>query len=273
MTASIVIYNNPLSMLQKTIASVLGSLLIKKLYLIDNSSTDTLKQLASLDLRIVYLHNPSNPGFGTAHNIAIKKSIIGGSKYHLVLNPDIYFDSSILEEMRNYMDKHLDTGLLMPKVLYPDGELQKLCKLLPTPLDLFARRFIPIKSIVDSINRKYELSFFNYKEVAEIPFLSGCFMFLRTDVLKRDCLFDENFFMYLEDADLSRRISKISKIKYYPYVNIYHEYQRGAHKNKKLLWFFIRSVFTYFGKYGWFFDREREAINTKALNNLGYYKK
>lgn len=273
MTASIVLYNNPLSMLQKTITSVLGSSLIKKLYLIDNSPTDMLKQLASSDLRIVYLHNPSNPGFGAAHNIAIKKSIFSGSRYHLVLNPDIYFDSTILDEMQSYMDKHLDTGLLMPKVLYPNGELQKLCKLLPTPLDLFARRFILIKSIVDKINNRYELGFFNYEEVAEVPFLSGCFMFLRVDILKRDCLFDEAFFMYLEDADLSRRISRISKIKYYPYVNIYHEYQRGAHKNKKLLWFFIRSVFTYFSKYGWLFDYERKSINERALNRLGYYKK
>lgn len=68
-------------------------------------------------------------------------------------------------------------------VLYPNGE-QPLCKLLPSSLDLFARRFIPIKSYVEKINTRYELSFFNYNEIVEIPFLSGCFMFLRTNILE-----------------------------------------------------------------------------------------
>ena len=177
-----------------------------------------------------------------------------------------------MENLFDYMQSNRDVGHLMPKVLYPDKKLQNLCKLLPTPLDLFARRFIPIKSIVDKINNRYQLDFFNYDEVAEIPFLSGCFMFLRTDVLKQDCLFDENFFMYLEDADLTRRISQVARTIFYPNVFIYHEYQRGAHTSKKLLWFFIKSTFTYFNKYGWFIDDYRKVTNEKTLNKLGYYR-
>ncbi|MDD5052222.1 MAG: glycosyltransferase family 2 protein [Sulfuricurvum sp.] len=270
LTVSIVLYNNPIPMLQKAIQSVLNTSLDVTLYLIDNSPTDELKMLASLDSRIQYLHNPSNPGFGTAHNIAIKRSITYGVKYHLVLNPDVHFERGILEKILAYMDAHLDVGLLMPKVLYPDGELQYIAKLLPTPWDLFARRFIPIKSYLEKLNRRYALTFFDYSSTAEIPFISGCFMFLRTETLSQTGLFDERYFMYLEDADLTRRIGKISKTVLYPHVSIVHEYERGSHKSFELLKTFIRSVFIYFNQYGWFFDNNRKKINRETLQKLGY---
>jgi GT2 family glycosyltransferase len=271
--ASIVLYHNKKDQLIKAINSFLNSSLDAKLYLVDNSSNDELKELSELDDRIEYIYNNVNLGYGAAHNIAMIKSIADSVPYHLVLNPDIYFESGVLEKLFEYMEENKDIGHIMPKILYPNDDLQKLCKLLPSPLDLFARRFIPLKSYVEKINNRYELNFFDYDEIIEIPFLSGCFMFLRTDVLKRNCLFDEDFFMYLEDADLTRRISRISKTVYYPNVKVYHEYQRGAHTSKKLMWIFIKSVFTYFKKYGWFFDKERNKINNQTLKKLGYFKK
>jgi len=271
-SASIVLYQNPISMLQKAIESFLHTSMDVKLYLIDNSPTDALNILSSIDRRIEYIHNPSNPGFGAAHNIALKKSMTDGISYHLVLNPDIYFKHGIVEELMAYMDHNTDVGLLMPKVLYPDGKIQYIARLLPTPWDLFARRFIPIKSYLEKLNRRYELTFFDYSTIAEVPFISGCFMFLRTDTLKKTGAFDERFFMYLEDADLSRRIGMVSKTILYPDVSIYHEYQRGSHRSFKLLLIFIRSVFSYFNKYGWFFDSYRSKINQQALHQLGWRK-
>lgn len=270
--ASIVLYHNHKEQLIKAIKSFLDTTLHVKLYLIDNSTNDQLKELQRIDTRITYIYNNANLGYGAAHNIAMRKSIADGVRYHVVLNPDIYFSTGTIEALYGYMQEHQDVGHAMPRVLYPNEKLQKLCKLLPTPLDLFARRFIPIKAIVDKINYRYEMGFFNYDEIAEVPFLSGCFMFLRVDILKQDCLFDDHFFMYLEDADLTRRISKISKTIYYPYASIYHKYERGAHKNRRLLWIFIKSAFTYFHKYGWLFDRSRKTVNEKTLKKLGYYR-
>jgi GT2 family glycosyltransferase len=270
--ASIVLYQNPISMLQKAIESFLHTSMDVKLYLIDNSPTNALNILSSIDRRIEYIHNPSNPGFGAAHNIALKKSMSEGISYHLVLNPDIYFKHGVVEELTAYMDHNADVGLLMPKVLYPDGKIQYIARLLPTPWDLFARRFIPIKRYLEKLNRRYELTFFDYSTIAEVPFISGCFMFLRTNTLKKTGGFDERFFMYLEDADLSRRIGMVSKTILYPDVSIYHEYQRGSHRSFKLLLIFIRSVFNYFNKYGWFVDSYRSKINQQALYQLGWEK-
>jgi len=102
----------------------------------------------------------------------------------------------------------------------------------------------------------------------EVPYLSGCFMFMRVEVLKKIGLFDERFFMYLEDTDLSRRIHRVSKTIYYPEVSIYHEYGKGSYKNPRLSLYHIKSAFKYFNKYGWFFDKERVRVNTITLKKL-----
>jgi GT2 family glycosyltransferase len=263
---SIVLYHNREEQIKKAIESVLNTDLNITLYLVDNSSTNSLGELERIDKRIVYIFNNSNLGFGKAHNIALKKSIEKNIPYHLVLNPDVYFEKGVLEELYNFMENNKDVGLVMPKILYPDGNIQYLCKLLPTPLDLFGRRFLnfgPFKKIVEKRNEIYELKFTGYDKIMEVPYLSGCFMFIRTEVLKRVGLFDERFFMYLEDTDLSRRIHRVAKTVYYPYVYIYHEYGKGSYKSLKLLYYHIKSAIKYFNKYGWFFDKEREEINRK----------
>ena len=109
------------------------------------------------------------------------------------------------------MDSYPDCGLVMPQILYPNGNIQYLCKLLPTPMDLFGRRFIPIRKYQEKSADRYELHFTGYDKVMEVPSLSGCFMFMRVDILKKVSGFDERFFMYAEDLDLCRRIGEISK--------------------------------------------------------------
>jgi GT2 family glycosyltransferase len=263
--ASIVLYHNKKEQLTKAINSFLNIDLKVKLYLVDNSSNDNLKELAKLDERIEYIFNNANLGYGSAHNIAIRKSVEDGVLYHVVLNPDIYFESGVLEKLLDYMENHQDVGNIIPQVLYPDGEIQYLCKLLPTPTDLILRRFIPLKSWKEKRNETYELRFTEYDKVMNVPSLSGCFMFLRCEVLKDVGLFDENIFMYLEDVDLNRRIHRKYKTIFYPEVSIVHEYGKESYVNKKLLKYHIQSAIYYFNKWGWVFDKERDEINNKCL--------
>lgn len=266
--ASIVVYKNPAKVLKRCVDSILCSGLTAKFYIIDNSPTDELKEFVGGDARTEYIFNPSNSGFGAAHNIAIKNSIKNGVKYHLVLNPDIYFEKGVIKELYNFMENNLDVGLVMPKVLYPDGSVQYLCKLLPTPLDLIRRRFFPASQYLDRKNFLYELRFTGYDKIMDVPYLSGCFMFIRTDALSRVGLFDERFFMYLEDVDISRRIHKCYRTVYYPEVSVFHEYEKGSYKNSKLLIYHFWSAVRYFNKWGYFFDKERREINKKVVEKL-----
>ena len=267
LTASIVVYKNDAEILEKTIRSFLNGTQDSRLYLIDNSPTDTLKHLVT-DPRIVYRFNNKNVGFGAGHN-TILREILSESKYHIILNPDVYFDKHVIQKLYQFVEQHSEIGQAMPKVLYPDGRLQPLCKLLPTPKTLIKRRFLNFyKSSLEKENYRYELRFSGYDKIMDVPFLSGCFMFLRTEALKKVGLFDEQFFLYTEDADLSRRIHKHYRTVYYPQVTIYHYHQRGSYRNFWLMWCNIKSAIRYFNKWGWAYDREREFFNQRTIRQL-----
>jgi GT2 family glycosyltransferase len=267
-TGCIVVYKNDFSVLKEAIDSFLNTKLNVLLILIDNSPTDEIKRWIT-DSRIVYIHNPSNPGFGAAHNIAINSAKKLRSRYHLVLNPDVHFKSGTLEKIVEFMDLNSQVGNLMPKVFYPNGSIQYLCKLLPNPYDWIGRRFNPIKKVVDRRNNFFELRFSGYDKIMEVPYLSGCFMFLNMEVIEKVGVFDENMFMYCEDTDLCRRIiSKGYKCIYFPEADIFHGFEKGSYKSFNLTWIHIKSSIYYFNKWGWFFDKERIRINKNVLEKF-----
>src|SRR5947208_2926037 len=136
-SGSVVLYKSNDSVIL-TIKAFLNTSLPVKLFLVDNSPTDELRNKLSEyvnDERVEYIFNNANIGFGAAHNVAIRK-IIDETPYHLVLNPDISFMPGVLEALYDYMTQHWQVGLVMPKIMYPNGEMQYSCKLLPTPADL-----------------------------------------------------------------------------------------------------------------------------------------
>ena len=117
---------------------------IDSIYVIDNSPSDDLRHyVMSISPKIVYIYGQGNIGYGAGHNIAVNKALEANARYHVVLNPDIQFSYGTIEELAAFADLHPDIGLLMPYVIYPNGECQYLCKLLPTPIDMFGRRLLP----------------------------------------------------------------------------------------------------------------------------------
>lgn len=266
-SCSIVCYQNEPSQIVRTLSSVVASECGIALYLVDNSPQANLASLAR-QFGAIYIHLPHNPGFGTAHNVAIKDAHEKGMTYHLVLNPDIVFTDNVVSTLIDYLEQHKDVGLLMPKVLYPNGSQQHLCKLMPAPLDLLMRRFVPSLNRRSGCLARYELHQSGYDKIMDVPVLSGCFMLMRADVLHETGGFDERFFMYLEDVDLSRRIGRIARTVYFPDVSVIHDYGKGSYKSWELLFQHIRSAILYFNKWGWLFDNERRTINLAALQKI-----
>jgi len=263
-TASIVVYKNDPCLLKRAIDSFLRSTLTGPLTIIDNSPTDELRQSCD-NVNVTYVFNNENLGYGKAHNLAIKQ-YLNQSHYHLVLNPDVSFAHEVIEKLFYFMENNPQAGLAMPKVMAPDGQVQMLCKLLPSPLDLATRRFFPFKDWFKNQNEKYEMKNSGYSNVMNVPFLSGCFMFLRNESLKKAGLFDERFFLYAEDTDLSRRIHRQFETLFYPETEICHVHARGSYKDFGLTFHNIKSAIQYFNKWGWFFDEERTVINERAYN-------
>jgi GT2 family glycosyltransferase len=261
---SVVVYKNPADQVQQAITSFLNTDLKVRLYVVDNSPDDRARCLCT-DPRIVYIFNGDNLGFGTAHNIALRLAMNRAS-YHAILNPDIYFEPGVLEKLIEFAQRHADIGLVMPKILNPDGSIQYLCKRLPSPTDLILRRFLPsalVPFFQDRLER-YELRDQDFSRVLSVPTLSGCFMLISGSALAEVGVFDERYFMYLEDVDLCRRIHQCFKTVYFPEATVYHRNGKGSYREARLLMHHIASAFHYFQKWGWYFDPERDEINQKA---------
>ncbi|MDD4968792.1 MAG: glycosyltransferase [Paludibacter sp.] len=261
---SIVLYNHSLSEICPLIECLRKSTIVSQVFLIDNSPIENpdFKTFGAN-----YHFTGKNLGYGAAHNIAVRQTIEQEIPYHLVINPDISFDPKILSEIEEFMNNNSDIGLLMPKILYPNGEIQYLCKLIPTPFDLIVRRFLP-KSWTQKRIEKFELRSSGYNKVMNVPYLSGCFMFLRTEALKQAGLFDERFFMYPEDIDLTRRIHKHYRTVFYPYATIIHHHAKSSYIDSRMLFIHIYNMIKYFNKWGWIFDKERTKVNRIILMQL-----
>ena len=265
-TASIVLYKTNISELVTAIKSYAPSA-DKLLYLIDNSPEALpLPKEISENEYIFYMFLNSNKGYGAGHNIAIKQAMTNKSDFHFVLNPDIEFDSEIINKIVCFMESNVRVGLLMPQILNTDGSLQYVCKLLPTLTNMFLRGFLSRTKIAEKMNERFELRKTEYNRVIHVPYISGCFMVFRVSVFENVGVFDENIFMNMEDADISRRVASCYETVMYPEVSIIHKWNRESHKSKKMFIQTLKSAIYYFNKYGWFFDSERKRINDEALD-------
>jgi GT2 family glycosyltransferase len=263
-SVSIVVYKNRPGDVVSAVKSVLASPLRIVCTVVDNSPTRELQRFV-VESGAKYIFNGKNCGFGSGHNVILKADA-ETSEYHLVLNPDVSFGPNVLATLYRFMNESQDVGLVMPKVLYPDGSEQRLCKQIPSPLELVSRRFLGRvgKKLFASRLSSYELGCLDLTVVREIPCLSGCFMFLRSATLREIGFFDERYFMYMEDVDLCRRIGTRYKTVFYPEVEVMHGYTKGSYGNVLLLNYHLRSALKYFNKWGWFYDPDRSKLNTKT---------
>lgn len=266
--ASVVLYNTNESQLNRLLRAINDSKLIDIIYLIDNSPSPASSKFYSLP-NIRYKKNSKNTGYGAGHNIALRESLLVNN-YHFVLNPDIYFEPEEIHKMLNKISSDDCIGQLMPKVYYPSGEIQYLCKLVPTPFDLILRRFFPgpLKNLFENQKNRFELRFTGYNKEMNVPYLSGCFMLFRSTSLADIGLFDERFFMYPEDIDITRRMHAKYKTIYFPSAIIFHDHAKDSYKSFRMFWIHMTNLIKYFNKWGWLFDSERVRFNKRALNSL-----
>ena len=266
-TVSIVTYKTETGELEKCLDS-LRSKMVSSIFVVDNSKQEYLKKYCEGKEGLKYIPS-ENVGYGAAHNIAIRKAIADGSKYHLVLNSDVYFEPTDLEKLATYMDEREDVAMVQPNVVYPNGEMQYSCRLLPTPANLIFRRFLPQK-LVEGMNYRYMLKMFDHKTELNVPYHQGSFMFFRVKCFEKVGLFDERFFMYPEDIDITRRMHKEFRTMFWPGVTVVHAHRAASYKSKKMLKIHMWNMIKYFTKWGWLFDGERKRWNKELLTEIGY---
>jgi GT2 family glycosyltransferase len=263
---SIVLYNTDPREVEKAVGQFLAAPVRSHLCVLDNSPTTTWLPIYD-DPRVSYHFCNGNLGYGRAHNIAIRAAA-GRSRYSLVMNTDITYSRDTIPYLVAFMDRNLQAGMTAPKILYPDGTLQYVCRLLPHPGNLILRRFLPGISLTRRADARYELRWWKHDQVANIPYFQGSFMLMRTDRSIEVGGFDERFFLYGEDIDLTRRLHAISETLYIPDVHVIHEYRRYSKHSLRGTWYGIQNNCRYFNKWGWVFDRDRRRINSSVVAGL-----
>ncbi len=210
-----------------------------KLYIIDNGSVDgTVQAIQNLDVTVI--ENGSNLGFGAAHN-----KILGAKlgKYHFVVNPDILLKGDVISDMVDFFEENPDVVMACPKILNADGSEQKLPKFRPTFKRLFLGR------LSKKIRSEYIWGERELKTPCDIDFCTGCFFCIRGDVFKELGGFDERYFMYLEDADLTLRAKKLGHVVINPNINVTHIWERESAKSIKYLLIHTFSCFKFLWKW------------------------
>ena len=237
---------------------------VERVFVVDNTCGG-FGFLRELSPKVVYIDPGANVGFGAGHNLAFRRAVSEGFRYHLLLNPDVSFSPKDIEELVRVMERRPDVGLITPRVFYPDGRIQYHCRLLPTPWHLFRRRFFG----ENGHDELYELRFTGYERPMEVPFVMGCFWLLRLSVVDELGGFDPRFFLYMEDVDFCRRLYRCARLLFYPEVSVVHEHRRGSYRSGGLLLRHMESAVRYFNKWGWLRDEERDRINAEVLRRLG----
>ena len=202
-----------------------------------------------LDLRIVKGHG--NVGYGAGQNRALATVV---SDYHLILNPDVFLEEDALLEGLRYLEDHSEVAMLVPQGFDPQNEYARLSKRHPSLLVLLLRA-LAVRSSDGLLGRRVARYTYGGELPCDTPktitLASGCFMLCRTDVLKRVNGFDDRYFLYFEDYDLSLRVKSYGVIVELPQARITHYGGHTARRDLRRIGHFVRSGVRFFNRYGW----------------------
>mgnify|MGYP003649223909 CR=1 FL=1 len=267
LTVSIVVYGSDPEVLQLTLDSIVGAIhYAQNIGLLSKASIDIIHNCASepaltalvaacrtqaIDIDVALLEGHGNVGYGRGHNLSINKA---ESHCHLILNPDVTLATNSLADGLEFMIRNPEIVALSPAVTDGDGHKQYVCKRYPSVLDFLLRGFAPafLKRRFATRLARYEMRDLPEQEPStDIPIISGCFMLFRTAALRCVGGFDERYFLYFEDFDLSLRVHSQGSLAYLPTMHIVHLGGNSARKGLGHIGMFARSGLRFYNSHGW----------------------
>lgn len=254
LSVCIVAYNN-YAELKEAIISLeehTSPALQKIIYIVDNgvavsnqAEINNFKEYISKFNDVEYIDAGENSGFGRGQNKVLNAL---DSEYHAIVNPDILFCEDAFSKIVGWMNANPDIGMTIPYIVDENGEMQEVYRRELTVFDMFNRMYL--KSLFKKRAKKHTMNDMDYSKPFQVPFGQGSFLVIRTNLFKELGGFDENFFMYVEDADLCKRVNQVSALMYYPGAKVIHKWKKGSHKNKILHKYHVDSMKYYFKKWG-----------------------
>ncbi|MCB1670486.1 MAG: glycosyltransferase [Pseudomonadales bacterium] len=269
LTVSIVSYDTELPELRALLESLfiaLGTLpaagmqVKTRLLLVDNNEETRLQHVDFRDYQqrfatrrasLNVLSGHGNVGYGRGHNQVI---LSHQDDFHLVLNPDVVLAPDSLVVGLLYLEQNADVAVVSPSACDADGSKQYLCKRLPSLLTLLVRGFFPtwLKKLFRRHLATYEMHDLPENRASDqVPLISGCCMLCRGAVLREVGGFDESYFLYFEDFDLSLRLGERARVVYLPGMKIQHFGGNAAGKGLRHIILYARSAWRFYNTWGW----------------------
>lgn len=202
---------------------------------VDNASDDGTAEMVAREFGDVTLTaSDRNLGFSVANNIAIRA---GEAPYALVLNPDTRITPGALEHLCALLDERSEIGIVGPRLERDDGSFDHAAKRsFPTPLGALGH-FLRVGRRAAAPPRlsQYRATQVGEHEAGEVDAVNGAFMLMRRAALERVGLFDEGYWMYMEDLDLCYRFAEAGWITWYePSVTVIHAKAGTSGEHRRL---------------------------------------
>jgi len=254
-TLSIIIVNwNSDDQLKRCVNSISKAkneyFVLNEVIIVDNHSEDnSLTLLNRMDLPLRIIENKKNLGFGKACN---QGGLHSKSKYLLFLNPDTELFENSLDIPIKYMEDelHKDVGIVGIQLLGDDGKITRNTSRFPNATR-FISQFLFLDRAFPKIFKPHFVKEWDHKTTQKVDQIMGAFFLIRRDIFDRLNGFDERFFVYFEDVDLTLRTKKLGKDSLY--LANAKAYHKGAGVSMKVpsrrYFYFQRSRILYYFKH------------------------
>lgn len=257
--AIVIVNYNVCELLRKCLVSVFASTgeLTFDVCVVDNVSSDGSSEMVAKEFPQVHLiANSENVGYPSANNQGMRHFGIDNPdsnyRYILLLNPDTEVPSHGLAKILAYMDEHPDIGVIGPKLVLADGQLDLACRRsFPTP-EISFYRMLGLSKLFPKSERfgRYNMTYLDPDTTTEVDSVVGAFMMVRTSAVRGEGLMDERFWMYGEDLDWAKRIKDSGwKVVYYPEVSVLHIKRASSSQSKRARLEFYKAMLIFYYKH------------------------
>jgi GT2 family glycosyltransferase len=198
---------------------------------LDNNSKDgseTVEEIKARFPEVRIIEETENTGYTKGVNNCIRAA---KGEYILNLNPDILIQPENVETMADYLDTHPEVGLLGPRLLNFDGTPQNSCfRFLTLEIALYRRTPLGKLPRAKKILNEFLLEDnWNHDKIREVDWILGAAFMFPKELVEKNGLLDERFFLYLSDTDFAWNLWKTGKkVVFYPDVEMYHYHRKSS---------------------------------------------
>lgn len=224
--------------------------LAMEVFVVDNASDDgTVERVAAAFGWVEMIANDDNRGFAAANNQALRRA---SGRHAILLNPDTEVHPGALRTLVDHLDGHPEVGAVGPRLIYPDGRLQRSSTLFPTMRGAL-HRFTAVRylRLFRRHYRRYKMKDATFDAEADVDSLMGAALMVRREALDAVGLLDEGFWMYYEEVDLCKRIAAAGYVnRFVPSAVILHVGGESSSRNMERIKIErLRSLIRYFDKH------------------------